>query len=119
MLHPQIFELVAAAKGAGLSTSMVTNGSCLTPSALLRLAGRLDWLALSVDASSDELHTAIGRGVQGELAGGGAGGRAGEGCSPSGAGGSRHLQRVLGLWDLARQLGFPLKLNTVVTRATL
>lgn len=36
-LHPFIFELIAAAKQAGLTTSVVTNGSCLTADKLLRL----------------------------------------------------------------------------------
>lgn len=103
LLHPRIHELVSAAKAAGLATSMVTNASLLTPSALLRLAGSLDWLALSLDASSDALHAAVGRGVRGELA----------------AGGSAHLRRVRQVWGQARELGFQLKLNTVVTRATL
>jgi MoaA/NifB/PqqE/SkfB family radical SAM enzyme len=36
-LHPFIFQLIAAAKQAGLTTSVVTNGSCLTADKLLRL----------------------------------------------------------------------------------
>jgi radical S-adenosyl methionine domain-containing protein 2 len=94
---------VAAAKAAGLSTSMVTNGSLLDAASLLRLAGSLDWLAFSVDASTDALHAAIGRGVRGEVA----------------RGRSRHLEHVREVWRLAQGMGFRLKLNTVVTQATL
>jgi organic radical activating enzyme len=36
-LHPHIFELIAAAKEAGLVTSVVTNGSCLDAAKLLKL----------------------------------------------------------------------------------
>lgn len=103
LLHPLIFDLVAAAKAAGLATSLVTNGSLLDAPTLLRLAGHLDWLALSVDASDDALHAAVGRGLRGEVA----------------RGRSGHLERVRRSWGLARELGMRLKLNTVVTRATL
>eukprot|EP00887_Chlorella_sp_A99_P004942 scaffold4.g4942.t1 len=103
LLHPLIHRLIAAAKAAGLSTSMVTNGSLLDAAGLLRLAGTLDWLAFSVDASTDRLHAALGRGGRADLR----------------AGRSAHLAHVRGLWGMARELGYRLKLNTVVTRATL
>jgi radical S-adenosyl methionine domain-containing protein 2 len=104
-LHPQIFDMIQAAKAVGLSTSVVTNGSCLNASTLLRLAGHLDWIAFSVDASDDALHAAMGRGLPSEL----------QGCSSP-----QHLERILKLWEPAREMGcYHLKLNTVVSRANL
>lgn len=82
---------------------MVTNASLLDAAGLLRLAGKLDWLAVSVDASSDALHAAVGRGRRGEV----------------GRGASGHLAHVRMVWPLAQAAGFRMKLNTVVTRATL
>ncbi|GBF97117.1 hypothetical protein Rsub_10128 [Raphidocelis subcapitata] len=99
MLHPHIFELVAAAKRAGLCTSMVTNGSRLDAASLLRLRPALDQLAFSVDASDDALHVALGRAVGGRTPG--------------------HLAHVRSLWGPARELGFSLKINTVVTKINL
>ena len=63
MLHPLIYKLVAAAKaeGEGLFTSMVTNGSRLDAPSLLALRSSLDQIAFSVDASSDDIHVALGR----------------------------------------------------------
>lgn len=43
----------------------VTNGSRLDAAALLRLAPSLDQIAFSVDASSDDIHVQLGRGVGG------------------------------------------------------
>ncbi|PNW85647.1 hypothetical protein CHLRE_03g196300v5 [Chlamydomonas reinhardtii] len=63
LLHPLLPELLAAAKGAGLVTSLVSNGSLLTEDWLRRMQGHLDWIAFSVDASDDALHAALGRGT--------------------------------------------------------
>jgi hypothetical protein len=58
--------------------------------------------ALQIDASSDEIHTRMGRGLTNEL-------RAGQS--------SRHLGSGLeGLWERARELGYRLKLNTLVCK---
>lgn len=100
-LHPLIDELIAAAKAAGLTTSAVTNASLLTPARLKALAPVLDWLAVSVDASNDSIHHAMGRKLRGA-----AGGDVNNG----------HLTRVLPVWREAKRLGYRLKLNTVVTR---
>lgn len=63
LLHPALPRLVAAAKVAGLTTCVVTNGSLLDARLLDKMRGSLDWLTLSVDASTDELHARIGRGL--------------------------------------------------------
>jgi hypothetical protein len=41
---------------------VVTNASLLRPDVLLRLAGHLDVLGISCDASDDRLHALMGRG---------------------------------------------------------
>ena len=67
------------------------------------MQGSLDWLTLSVDASSDELHARIGRGRAREIA----------------SGRSGHLARADALVALAKPRGMRLKLNTVVCRENL
>ncbi|KAG1678272.1 hypothetical protein FOA52_013893 [Chlamydomonas sp. UWO 241] len=56
LLHPLIEQLLAGCKAQGLVTAMVTNGRLLDTRRLERMAPTLDWLALSVDASSDDMH---------------------------------------------------------------
>jgi hypothetical protein len=50
MLHPMLPQLIQAAKEAGLTTCLVTNGSRLTEAWLHDMKPYLDWLALSVRA---------------------------------------------------------------------
>jgi radical S-adenosyl methionine domain-containing protein 2 len=83
MLQPHLEAWIVAAKSCGLTT----------------MRPHLDWLGLSIDASNDELHALMGRGLKGEIA----------------SGTSRHLERSKEVWRLAQGLGYGLKLNTVVT----
>jgi radical S-adenosyl methionine domain-containing protein 2 len=48
LLHPMLPQLIQAAKEAGLTTCVVTNGSRLTVDWLQDMRPHLDWLALSV-----------------------------------------------------------------------
>jgi radical S-adenosyl methionine domain-containing protein 2 len=127
---------------------------------LLFVQGTLDWLAFSVDASNDDLHAAMGRGLRGEVSAAmtaaaskpaadsrpstatNAPDPANSSCggtndilvagAASAAGGTDgvykeqqqqrprgHLARVRQLWGLAQEMGFRLKLNTVVTSVNL
>ena len=52
----------------------------------------LDWLGLSIDASNNEMHALMGRGLKGEIA----------------SGVSRHLERSKEVWKMARGLGYGL-----------
>lgn len=62
MLCPWLPELVRAAKQAGMTTMMVTNGSRLDAAPwILGHERLLDWVALSVDSASEETHRAMGR----------------------------------------------------------
>ena len=99
MLHPHLEAWIVASKSCGLTTSIVSNGTRMTEGWLTEMRPHLDWLGLSIDASNDEMHALMGRGLKGEIA----------------SGVSRHLERSKEVWQMARGLGYGLKLNTVVT----
>ena len=99
MLHPHLEAWIVAAKSCELTTSIVSNGTKMTEEWMTRMRPHLDWLGLSIDASNDEMHALMGRGLKGEIA----------------SGFSRHLERSKEVWQIARELGYGLKLNTVVT----
>ena len=98
MLHPFIDEAIIEAKRLGLTTSIVSNGARMDRGWLTRMRAHLDWLGLSIDAPDDETHAEMGRGLRGEIA----------------SGHSNHLQRSMAVWGMARELGYGLKLNTMV-----
>lgn len=83
------------------------------------MQGHLDWLAFSVDASTDQLHAAMGRGLPRELQQQAADVPAYPAAAVAASKPVGHLRRVLPLWQMARELGFRLKLNTVVSRINL
>ena len=99
MLHPHLEAWIIAAKSFGLTTSIVSNGTKMTEEWLTKMRPYLDWLGLSIDASNDEMHFLMGRGLKGEIK----------------SGFSRHLERSKRVWRIAQRLGYGLKLNTVVT----
>ena len=99
MLHPHLETWIITAKSFGLTTSIVSNGTRMSEEWLVKMRPYLDWLGLSIDASNDNLHALMGRGLRGEIA----------------SGFSRHLERSKEVWKIARRLGYGLKLNTVVT----
>ncbi|MBA45845.1 MAG: radical SAM domain protein [Euryarchaeota archaeon] len=99
MLHPHIQDWIRHSKKVGMTTSIVSNGTRMNGQFLSDMVGHLDWLGLSIDASSDELHAMMGRGLKGEIR----------------QGYSDHLNRTKSIVQKARQLGFGIKLNTVVT----
>lgn len=99
MLHPHLETWIITAKSFGLTTSIVSNGTRMSEEWLIKMRPYLDWLGLSIDASNDNLHALMGRGLRGEIT----------------SGFSRHLERSKEVWKIARRLGYGLKLNTVVT----
>ena len=99
MLHPHLEAWIIAAKSCDLTTSIVSNGTKMTEEWLTKMRPYLDWLGLSIDASNDEMHFLMGRGLIGEIK----------------SGFSRHLERSKRVWRIAQRLGYGLKLNTVVT----
>lgn len=62
LLCPHIEELIAHAKSIGLVTMLVTNGTRLVGERLRRIVPLLDWVSLSIDASTPELMAEMGRG---------------------------------------------------------
>ncbi|KAK9815683.1 hypothetical protein WJX72_008002 [[Myrmecia] bisecta] len=65
---------------------MVTNGSRLSIDWLQRMRPHLDWLAFSLDASTDALNFSLGRGERRDLR----------------SGRSSHLDHVRPLWHAAQ-----------------
>lgn len=94
-LCPWWEELVAAAKALGAVTMLVSNGSRLDEACLSRLRGTLDWITLSIDSVEDTTHVRLGRAVNGQ-------------AIPS--------ARYVEILDRARELGYRVKINTVVSR---
>ena len=95
-LCPWLPELVRAAKGAGATTMVVTNGSRLL-SCLDAMQDALDWVTLSIDSASERTLVALGRAVQGRTP-----------LSP---------RQYLEIAEVVRQRGIRLKVNTVVSSA--
>ena len=97
-LCPWLPDLIIRAKERGLTTSVVTNASRITPEWLSGLNGCLDWAALSVDSVNAGTLRRIGRTtVSGPL---------GE-CD--------YLNAI----DILRQRGVRIKVNTVVSQENL
>jgi len=95
-LHPALPSLVKLAKDLGLVTAVITNGLTLNPRYLEKLAGKLDWVGLSIDGLDGATNQQIGRAT-------GAGRYLDE---------AAYLQRIEWIKDVGAQL----KINTVVSR---
>lgn len=94
MLCPWLSDLIIEAKRLGLVTTMVTNGTRLSASWLERVAGNLDWVALSVDSVNPEVNVRLGRRVTGQDA--------------------PDLEWYLGRGGMLQDHDIKLKINTVV-----
>lgn len=91
-------DLVRAAKTAGMTTMLVTNGSRLHRADWVFHPDRpLDWVALSIDSASEDTHLSLGRAERGRTI-------------------SR--ARYIRLARRLREAGIRLKVNTVVTSLT-
>lgn len=62
MLCPYIEDLIRHAKSIGLVTMLVTNGTRLIGEKQQNIVPHLDWVSLSIDASTPELMSEMGRG---------------------------------------------------------
>ena len=102
-LCPYLEDLLLASKKAGLTTCIVSNATGLTEEFLNRCEHLIDWVGLSIDASNDNLHVEIGRGLRSDLK------RAS----------SHHLIEAKAAWERCTSRGIRMKLNTVVCRANL
>lgn len=95
ILCPWLPDLIQLANELGLTTSVVTNGSFVTPEWLERVDGCLDWAAVSIDTVDPEKLKRMGR------------------ITRNGPMSEGDYLRVM---DLLRQRGIRTKVNTVVTR---
>ncbi len=95
-LCPWLPDLIRQGKEHGMTTSIVTNGTRLRADYLDELTGTLDWVTLSIDSLDTAVNARTGRTLrQGPL----------------------NESEYHGLVELARERGFRLKINTVVTHA--
>lgn len=96
LLSPWFADVVKAANWAGMTTSVVTNGSLLNETLVEHLHGVLDWFVLSVDSLEPETNRTIGRMTK-----------------------SRPLteDRYFEICKQTRRIGVALKVNTVVSSA--
>ena len=95
-LCPWLPDLIRRAKELELTTSMVTNGSCVTREWLDRIDGCLDWAAVSIDTVDPEKLKSMGRTTQA---------------------GPLSDTDYLRITDILKQRDIRLKINTVVTRS--
>jgi len=102
-LCPYLGELLEAAKIAGLTTCIVSNGTGLSEKFLQTWHHCIDWIGVSIDASNDVLHAQIGRGLKRDLR----------------QQRSSHLADSLIVWDRCVRYGIRMKLNTVVNAMNL
>ena len=93
-LCPWLPDLLQRAKKLGLTTSVVTNGSCVTPEWLDRVDGCLDWAAVSVDTVDPQKLQRLGR------------------TTRTGPLSEADYLRIV---DMLKQRDIRLKINTVVT----
>ena len=64
-LCPWLPELIERAKGYGMTTSIVTNGSTITKTFLDKVGRNLDWIGLSIDTLDEDTQKSTGRAVRG------------------------------------------------------
>ncbi|MCY4652963.1 MAG: viperin family antiviral radical SAM protein, partial [Dehalococcoidia bacterium] len=95
-LCPWLPDLIRRAKEVELTTSIVTNGSRITPEWLDRVGNSLDWAAVSIDTVDPEKLASSGRTTHD---------------------GPLSEDDYLGVIDLLKQRGIRLKINTVVSRS--
>ena len=87
-----IYDVIRLAKEMGFVVGITSNGALLTEQTLNRLSGSVDWIGLSIDSSSDEIETCLGRGT------------------------GSHVQNCAKMARKIQDLGIKLKINTTVTK---
>ena len=97
-LCPWLPSLIAQAKGYGMVTSIVTNGSIITDQWLDDLNGSLDWIGLSIDTVDPEKLIHLGRAIRGKI--------------------PITVEEYFDTIRTIKQCGIRLKINTVVTSVT-
>jgi radical S-adenosyl methionine domain-containing protein 2 len=95
LLCPWLPELIRIAKRLGLTTMIVTNGSLLNDEFLLANRNYLDWIAISSDSLNQATNIALGRAL--------------------GSTKPLSMEHYLTIVRKAKERGYGLKINTVVT----
>ena len=95
---PYLPALLKASKDVGLTTCIVSNGTGLDEIFLAENHQLIDWIGLSIDASNDEIHAKIGRGMRKDIR----------------DSRSQHLVQAMEVWKRCQFYGIKMKLNTVV-----
>ena len=95
-LCPWLPDLIVRVKELGLTTSIVTNGSRITPEWLDQVGGALDWAALSIDTVDPQKMEETGRTTRS---------------------GPMSEDDYLNVIDTLKERGVRVKINTVVTRS--
>lgn len=96
-LHPQLGQLIQFAKGLGVTTMIVTNGSLLTEPFLHQYGAYIDWIGFSIDSGREETEVALGRHPKKPAS-----------TFPG------HVQLIRKLVPLVKSFGIRVKINTVV-----
>ena len=94
-LCPWLPDLIATAKGTGLTTMIVSNGSKLSDEFLAASKSNLDWIAVSIDSLNADTNIATGRAISGKT--------------------PLQLDYYTSLVDRIKQHGYGLKINTVIS----
>lgn len=93
-LHPHLLDYCKESKRLGMTVSITTNGSKLTPKIIRDMAGIVDWIGLSIDSCQDTVECQLGRGT------------------------GNHVSHCLESAVYLHQVGIKLKVNTCVTALT-
>lgn len=91
LMYRHIKEIIRYSKELGLTTSIITNGSLLTESLLSEMMPVLDWVGVSVDSLNSQTNELIGRTAYREI-------------------------DYKNLVSMIKDMGYRLKINTVVNR---
>ncbi|WNY26774.1 hypothetical protein MsAm2_05500 [Methanolapillus ohkumae] len=91
MLHPLFNDMLEIGNDLGFEMTMITNGSMITAENINYLAEKLKLIGISVDSSDEQIQLKMGRGC------------------------GSHVQNTLDTINLIKNVGIPLKINTVVT----
>jgi radical S-adenosyl methionine domain-containing protein 2 len=94
LLHPRLLDYCKITKEQGMTVSITTNGSLLNEDLIGKMRGVVDWIALSMDSSSDKIESRLGRGY------------------------GDHISHCIRIASIIRNAGIRLKMNTTVTAST-
>lgn len=64
LLYPNLIELLKVAKKNGIKNNLITNGRELSKENIHEIASYIDYLTLSYDSNSDDIHELMGRGMK-------------------------------------------------------